>query len=182
MSAKPKEVTLTRSPNLRLVLLLILIASVAKGAVASPAGAGDGQGKIDIVFVKASGNRNGTGRFELGTEKRLRCRYLRPAKDRRLKWSFDDARDGDFDLVGRFLCKEGHLLFLLRGTRTHNRYEPIQPRRPSRRSLVVRFPLDVRELGARHLSTVAKSRDAQSPGCVMPCRDRAPDSGFLHVY
>lgn len=177
---------MTKSLSRQLALLLALMTLVALWAVPTPAISStarqDSQGKIQILFVKASGSRNGIGRFEIGTEKRLRCRYLRPSKDRSLKWSFDDGRDGDFDLVGKFLCTKGHLLFLLRGTQTRNMYEPIQPKRANRRSLVVRFTLDLAEFKASHLWAVAKSRDGQSSACTKPCRDRAPDSGYLHVY
>ncbi len=168
------------------MVALVLLTSVALWGTAAPgitsAGSRSGQGKLEIVFVKASGTRDGIGRFELGTEKRVRCRYLRPRKDRSLRWSFDDGGDGDFDLVGRFACIESRLLFLLRGRSTHRKYESIRTRRPSRRSLAVRFSLELKELRAKHLLAVAKSRDSQSPACATSCKDRAPDSGFLHVY
>ncbi len=177
---------MTKSLSRSLGVMLVGVAMIALWALSAPAissaGHGDSQGRIYIVFAKASGDRNGFGRFEIGTEKRLRCRYLRRSKDRSLKWSFDDGRDGDFDLVGRFVCTKGSLLFYLRGTRPRNIYEPIQPNRPDRKSTVVRFSLDLEELRANHLSAVVKSRDHQSPGCTKPCRDRVPDSGYLRVY
>ncbi|MDQ3783567.1 MAG: hypothetical protein M3360_01550 [Actinomycetota bacterium] len=177
---------MTKSLRRGLVLALAPIVLVALCMPPAPAisstGHKDAQGKLNIVFVKASSSRDGIGRFELGTEKRVRCRYLRTTKVRSLKWLFDDGRDGGFDLKGKFVCTKGHLFFHMRGTRTQNRYEPIRPKRPGRRSLVVRFPLDLAELRAKHLWAAAKSRDGQSPGCTKPCRDRAPDSGFLNVY
>ncbi|MBA3628953.1 MAG: hypothetical protein H0W55_04650 [Actinobacteria bacterium] len=177
---------MTKSLGRKLALILAVMALVVLWAAPVPAISSaanqDASGKLDLWFVTAGkANRNGIGRFALGTEKRLRCRYLRSSKDRSLKWSFDDGRDGDFDLVGKFVCTRGHLLFHLRGTQTHNVYEPIEPKK-GRKTLLVRVPLDLAELRARHLSVVAKSKDGQSPGCSEPCRDRLPESGLFDVY
>ncbi len=175
---------MTKPCNCRLAFFLALMISVGLWVVVpateiSSAGHKESQGKLQFNFISFGEEPNGIGRFTMVMKRRVRCRFLGPTKNRSLKWLFDTDWDGDFDLKGRFECAEGGLLFFLRGTRTHNRYEPIPTKRPTRRSLQVRVPPDLAELrGRKTPSAVAKSRDAQSPGCRhQPCKHRRPPRG-----
>lgn len=173
---------MTKICNCRLVLALAISVALwmrPNTAIAST-GYKEGQGKFQFSFISFGEEPNGIGRFTMVMKRRVRCRFLRPTKDRSLRWLFDDGGDGDFDLIGRFVCKRKQLRFYLRGTRTQNRYEPIRPKRPDLRTLKVGVPLDLAEFRAKRFSAVAKSRDAQSPGCSEPCRDRLPprEEGF----
>lgn len=177
---------MTKSLNCRPAFALALTMSVAlwmfPETAISSAGNKKSQGKLQFLGISfnAPKKANGIGRFTMTMQKRFHCRYLRQTKVRSLRWLFDDGGDGDFDLIGKFVCKRKGLRFHLRGTRTHNRYEPIRPKRPNRRTLQVGVPLDLAEFRARRFSAVARSRDAQSPGCSEPCKDRLPprEEGF----
>ncbi len=158
---------MTKLLSCRLALALgpmILVAFlIVPATTMSSASAKEGQGKLRFSFFifKAPEKRSGIGRYTMYMKKPLRCRYLEPAKDRSLKLLFDNGRDGDFDLKGKFVCTEGRLLLFLRGTQTHNRYEPIRPERLSPSDLRVGIPLDLAELkGWKYPTSVARSRDA----------------------
>ena len=142
----------------------------------------DSDGRLDIVLIKASGDRGELGHFTLRTENPWRCNYLKRSKDTSLRWLFDDGRDGDFDLVGRVVCVNSELVLRLHGPDTGNRYEDISVRRPNRRTAKVDVPLDLIEFDATHAGAVARSRDKEAPSCDSICTDRAPNQGTLKIY
>jgi hypothetical protein len=142
----------------------------------------DTDGRLDIVLIKVSGDKGELGHFTLRTEDPWRCSLLKRSKDTSLKWLFDDARDRDRDLVGKFLCINSKLIFRLHGPDTGNRYEDISVGRPNRRTAKIDVPLDLVEFQANHAGAAAKSRDNEAPACDSPCKDRAPDSGTLKIY
>jgi hypothetical protein len=141
------------------------------------------KGRLHIAALRANGSRHGTGHFRIETERRFGCRKLNVGKPNRMKLLFDDKRDGDADLIGKFLCSKGHWSLHLHGPSTGNRYEALHATRPNRRTLKVTVPLDLRELKGRHMGVYARSKDASSPACTpKACRDRTPRAGSLKVY
>lgn len=165
----------------------VLVPSSAHAATSSRTDpAGDVPGPLDIVRIAFRGDPGSLGAFTIRTSKRWRCAFLRPGVMTDLRWRFDGDADGDIDLVGRFTCLQTadgrRLVFHLRGTDSGNHYEPILATRPDRRSVRVRFPLDLTEIDGTHLRAVVRSSDAVTEGCVVACVDRAPDRGKFRVY
>ena len=142
----------------------------------------DAEGRLDIVLVVANGEKGDVGHLTVRTENRWRCRYLKGSRETSLKWLFDDRRDGDIDLIGRFVCRKGTLSFNLRGPDTGNQYEPLAVRRPNRRTAKVNVPLDLVEFEGAHMGVRARSKDGEASACEMPCVDRAPNNGSMKVF
>ncbi|MDP9225272.1 MAG: right-handed parallel beta-helix repeat-containing protein [Actinomycetota bacterium] len=141
-------------------------------------------GRLDIARLNARGSRHGTGHFKIATQRRFRCQTLKLSKPNHLKLLFDDRRDGDADLVGRFFCSKGssrnHWFLRLHGPSTGSHYEALRATRPNRHTLKVTVPLDLREFKGTHMGVFARSKDAAcNPNA---CRDRAPHNGSLKVY
>jgi parallel beta-helix repeat protein len=145
-------------------------------------------GKLNITRLRARGSRHGTGHFRIETKHRFGCRKLKLAKPNRLKLLFDDRRDGDADLVGRFFCTKGndsrnHWFMRLHGPSTGSHYEALHATRPNRHTLKVTVPLQLREFKGAHMGVFARSKDATASACIpKACRDRAPRKGSLKVY
>ncbi len=166
------------------LLMVILDGQAYAGTVIDP---NDTAGRLDITLLRATGARHGIGHFRIETQRRFRCRTLRLGKPNRLKLLFDDRRDQDVDLVGRFYCSKAngrnHWFLRLHGPTTGSHYEALHATRPNRHTLKVTVPLDLAEFVAVHMGVVASSKDATAPACASePCRDRAPDVGNLKVY
>lgn len=186
------------SPPRRLRLSTVLLAlSVVLGAVlvSAPAQAltssrtdpaNDVPGPLDIVRIAFRGDPGSLGAFTIRTSERWGCAFLRREVKTDLQWRFDGDADGDIDLVGRFTCLQTpdgrRLIFMLRGIDSGNRYEPVRATRPDRRSVRVRFPLDLTEIDGPHLRAVVRSSDAITEGCAETCVDRAPDIRKFRVY
>jgi hypothetical protein len=176
-----------RSRFLAVAVALLIVALEGQALAGSVTDPNDTPGPLDITLLKASGTRHGIGHFRIETQHRFRCRKLKLGKPNRLKLLFDDGRDHDVDLVGRFLCSKddsGNQWSLrLHGPSTGNHYEDLHARRPNRHTLKVIVPLDLLEFAAPHMGVFARSKDATAPTCsTEPCRDRAPDVGNLKVY
>lgn len=172
---------------LSLVLGAVLVPAPAHAVASSRVDpAGDVPGPLDIVRIAFRGDPGSLGTFTIRTSKRWRCAFLRRNVMTDLQWRFDGDADGDIDLVGRFSCvrvaEERRLVFQLRGLDSGNRYEPVRAKRPDRRTVRVRFPLDLTEIDGPHLRAVARSSDAITEGCETACRDRAPDKRKFRVY
>jgi hypothetical protein len=168
------------------LLMVALEGQALAGSVTDP---NDTPGRLDITLLRARGARHGVGHFRIETQHRFRCRKLKLGKPNRLKLMFDDRRDHDVDLVGRFLCSKDdsgnhHWSLRLHGPSTGSHYEDLAARRPNRHTLKVIVPLDLAEFAAPHMGVFARSKDATAPACrsAEPCRDRAPDVGNLKVY
>ena len=148
--------------------------------------AGDVVGPLDVVRTAFRGDPGSLGTFTIRTAHGWRCALLRPGVPTDLQWRFDGGADGDIDLVGHFSCvrsRHGFVLQLrLHGPTTGSHYEPVRAGRPDRRTVRVRFPLDLPELGGPHLAAVVRSSNAISQGCTAGCVDRAPDTGTFAVY
>jgi Right handed beta helix region len=143
----------------------------------------DTGGRLDIAVLRGTGGRHGTGHFKIETQRRFGCRTLKLGKPNRLELLFDDRRDGDADLIGKFRCSKGHWTLRLHGPSSGNHYEALHATRPNRHTLKVTVPLDLRELKGTHMGVYARSKDATAPGCrAQSCRDRAPKAGSLKVY
>ena len=167
---------MTKSPSCRLALALapmivVPFLTVPATAISSPDNQ-ERRGKLQFSFFIFKKHR-GIGHYTIGMKEPFRCRYLEPSKDRSLKLLLDNSRDGDYDLKSKFVCRQRRLLLFLRGTQSHNSYEPIRPKRLDPSALQVGIPLDLEELkGWRYPTSVVRSRDAQSPACNDPCWDR----------
>ena len=178
------------------VVSVALAAVAATVVTASPAQAvssarsdpaGDVAGPLDVVRTGFRGDPGSLGTFTIRTADGRGCALLRPGVPTDLQWRFDGGADGDIDLVGHFTCVRSrhHGLVLelrLRGTTTGSHYEPVRARQPDRRTVRVRFPLDLPELDGAHLAAVVRSSNAISQGCTTACVDRAPDTGTFAVY
>jgi hypothetical protein len=168
------------------IVVVAMIAAIVLAATSAQAAKKhdpeDTDGRLDIVLVAASGDEGELGHFTLRTEDPWRCSYLKRSRDTSLRWLFDDARDDDFDLAGRFVCINTNLVFRMHGPDSGNRYEDISVRRPNRRTAKINVPLDLVEFDANHAGGVARSRDEEAPSCETVCKDRAPDSGTLKIY
>jgi hypothetical protein len=141
----------------------------------------DSESRLDIRLISENASPRPGGGLTIRMYRRWRSRYLRDALPTNLRWRFDDADDGDWDLVGRFRFTHGALRFFLRGTDTRNVYEPIRARRPDRKTVRVRFAFDIAELRSNRLSVVANSFDG-GPDCPGdPCKDRAPNTGRMDI-
>jgi parallel beta-helix repeat protein len=155
------------------------------GSVSDP---NDTPGRLDITLLHATGTRHGTGHLRVKLQHRLRCRKLKLGDSNRLRLLFDDGRDGDLDLVGRFYCSRGsdarnHWFLRLRGPSTGSRYKRLHATRSSRHTLKVAVSLDLKEFRSTHMGVVASGKDATAAACdSKSCRDRAPDVGSLKVY
>jgi hypothetical protein len=164
--------------------MVILEGQAHAGTLIDP---NDTAGKLDITLLRATGARHGVGHFRIETQRRFRCRKLKLGKPNRLRLLFDDRRDQEIDLVGRFYCarESGRNRWFLRlhGPSTGSHYEELHVTRPNRHAVKVTVPLDLTEFVAVHMGVVATSKDATAPACTPePCRDRAPDVGNLKVY
>ncbi len=137
---------------------------------------------IDISYIAFREKPEGVGRLTIKTHSAWKCRELRPAAKTALKWLFDGSGNKKWDLVGKFVCRGGKLLFELRSKDGSNQYEPIVARRPNRRTAKVSMPLDLVELDGNHLDLVAKSADFSGETCIEDCVDRAPDKGRMRAY
>jgi hypothetical protein len=166
-------------------LLLLLFAPAHAASLSDP---NDTRGRLDIFVLRASGARHGMGRFSIETQRRFGCNKLKLGKPNRLKLLFDDQRDGDIDLVGRFYCFRGsyshnHWYLRLHGPSSGSHYEELRATRPDRHTINVAVPLDLLEFVGSHLGVLARSKDATAAACTSKaCRDRAPDAGNLKVY
>jgi hypothetical protein len=143
--------------------------------------ANDSESRLDIRLISENARPRRGGALIIRTFGRWGSRYLRDNVPTNLRWKFDDADDGDFDLVGKFRFTHGALRFFLRGPDSGNVYEPIRARRPDRRSVKVRFAFDLEELPSNRLSVVASSFDGGSDCPGDPCRDRAPNTGRMDI-
>lgn len=153
----------------------------------SSTGTTQGPRRLNITRLRARGSRHGTGHFRIETKHRFGCRVLKLAKPDRLKLLFDDRRDGDVDLIGRFSCSRAngrnHWFLRLHGPSTGSHYEALRATRPNRHTLKVTVPLNLKEFQGSHMGVFARSKDATASACSpTACRDRAPHVGTLRVY
>ncbi|MDQ3878389.1 MAG: hypothetical protein M3290_08600 [Actinomycetota bacterium] len=164
------------------VLVAVISAAPALGARSSATDPDDAGGFLDIATIAYHGTRHSTGTLTIKTYEGFSCNYLKPGRDAYLKWLFDDGKDGDFELVGKFVCRSNKLYMDLRGKKSGNNYEPIKAKRKNARTTKVTFPFDLPEMKSRHLGLVAKSKDGVNAACDPVCLDRAPDSGEMPAY
>ena len=172
-----------RIKALVLATALLLGVFINQAFAASSTDPNDTPGRLDITFVRGSGSSGEVGRFRIETQRRYRCRYLRRSSSNRLKLLFDDRRDGDVDLVGRFKCSNHDWILDLKGPDTGSHYESLSVKRPNKHTVKVKVPLFLDELSGNHMGIYATSKDATAPACATtPCKDRAPDSGTIKIY
>jgi hypothetical protein len=173
---------MTRSLAAAVVAFTLPVFAITAANAAERRDPKDTDGRLDIVFTRATGDKGDVGHLKIGTEDRWRCGYLKRNRNTSLRWVFDDGRDGDIDLVGKFVCREDVLNFNLRGPDTGNRYEPLTVQRPNRRTVKVNVPFDLVEFEDNHMGVVARSKDGEAPACETPCSDRAPNKSSMKVY
>ncbi|MDQ4025963.1 MAG: hypothetical protein M3217_10840 [Actinomycetota bacterium] len=165
-----------------------LLATALVVALAAPAFAvkrqdpADSGLSIDISLIKFVEDPEDVATLTIRTHSAWKCRELRPAAKTQLKWLFDGSGNNDWDLVGKFVCRDGVLVFQLRSTDGSNQYEPIAAERPNKRTVKVTMPLDLTELDGQHLDLAAKSKDTSGETCIEDCVDRAPDKGRMRAY
>ncbi|MFP5298612.1 MAG: hypothetical protein ACLGHL_06475 [Actinomycetota bacterium] len=143
----------------------------------------DSDGKLDLSRLVVDATKGEAGFFTIKTHDNFRCGYLKPGKPNRLRLLFDDGRDGDIDLIGRFECDGDKLLMFLVGKETGNNYEPLRARRPSNKTVKVAFQLDIAEFEADTLGVKVRTVDGTAEGCTdEPCKDSVPGKGTLQAY
>ncbi|MEA2452032.1 MAG: hypothetical protein QOG04_742 [Actinomycetota bacterium] len=168
--------------RIALVVGLMLLVSLPASA-AEESDPNDSASKLDISSFKAAGQDNSLGTFVITAFERWGSKFLKDANPTTLKIYLDDGSDGDADLVGNFRYVDGTLLFFLHGPDTGSNYEPLVAHRPTHKSVKVRVPLDLTELGSASLSAYARSISSELNDCSGdPCQDRAPDTGGITVY
>ncbi|MFN2593733.1 MAG: hypothetical protein ABR579_02450 [Actinomycetota bacterium] len=166
-------------------LLAVSSATPALGsshASASATDPDDADGFLDIASIAYQGTPHSTGTLTIKTYEGYSCNYLKASRNAYLKWFLDDGKDGDFELVGKFVCRSNKLYMDLRGKKSGNHYEPIRAKRKNAKTTKVTFPFDLSEMKSKHLGAVAKSKDGVNASCSTPCLDRAPDDGEMSLY
>lgn len=165
------------------LLASLLIAASALAAVVEATDPDDVNGFLDLASLKSDSEEGGNGFFTIKTHDGFACNYLKPgSKKTNLKLLFDDGRDGDIDLVGRFECSDNKLFMMLHGKETENNYEPLRVKRPRAKVAKVAFQLDLAEFEATHLGVIVKSKDSTNVDCDPKCVDRIPKKGSLKAY
>jgi hypothetical protein len=172
----------------RRLFVLLSTTALLVTALASPAGAvqrrdpADSGLDLDISLIKFVEDPEDVATLTIKTHSGWKCRALRPVASRSLKWYFDGSGGNDFDLVGKFVCREGTLLFHLRSTDGSAQYEPLVAKRPDRRTVRVKMTLDLPQLDSNDLDLLAKSKDTSGETCIEDCVDRAPNQGRMKAY
>lgn len=166
-----------------LVAVLLALALPAGAAEIATTDPDDVAGKLDLRELSFEAERNGAGFFTVKTHDAFGCNYLKKGKPNRLKLLFDDGRDGDVDLVGRFECMDGTLLMFLHGKESGNNYEPLKAKRPTRKVAKVAFQLDIAEFESDTMGVKVRSVDGTAEGCTDdPCKDGIPAKGSVKAY
>ncbi len=144
----------------------------------------DVKGSLDLAELRVEAQQGEAGFFKITTHDGYACDYLKPeSKKTYLKLLFDDGRDGDTDLVGRFECVDNKLFLFLHGKETGNNYEGLRVGRPKPKVSKVSFQLDLEEFKSNKLGVVVKSKDGTDTDCLeTACKDRIPESGSLKAY
>ena len=164
-------------------LIALVVAGLAPPAVAAQRKDGADSGlDLDISLIKFVEDPQDVATLTIKTYSGWKCRALRPAASRSLKWYFDGSGDDGFDLVGKFVCRDGTLVFELRSTDGSSQYEPLVAKKPNRRTVKVTMTLDLPQLDSNDLELVAKSKDTSGETCIENCLDRAPNKGRLKAY
>lgn len=172
--------TLIRALVIALVIVSALPVAAAEVTKDDP---DDSDGKLDLSMLGVDATKGEAGFFTIKTHDGFKCGYLKPSKPNKLRLLFDDGRDGDIDLVGRFECHDDKLLMFLSGKETGNNYEPLKARRPSNKTVKVAFQLDIAEFEADTMGVKVRSIDGTAEGCTEePCRDSVPGKGTLKAY
>jgi hypothetical protein len=163
------------------VLCLFLLAFPAHAA--EDTDPDDQAGFLDLAELIAVGEKGDVGTFTIKTHEGYACNYLKPSSDNYLKLVFDERRDGDADLVGRFKCIDNKLMFFLHGSDTGSDYEPFRADRPKAKVTRVAFSMDLLEFEGNHMGVKVLAKDATNVDCKpTACKDRIPSSGDLKVY
>jgi hypothetical protein len=165
-----------------LSLVFVSLPATAAGVVANDPD--DVDGFLDLAELSVEAVEGESGFFKITTHEGYACNYLKPeSKKTYLKLLFDDGRDGDTDLVGRFECVDNKLFMFLHGKETGNNYEGLRVDRPRAKVSKVSFQMDLEEFQSNKLGVVVKSKDATNTECQeTACKDRIPESGSLKVY
>ena len=164
------------------LILAVVVAAPALGAHVSATDPDDVEGFLDVAQIAYRGTPHATGTLTIKTYEGFSCNYLKASRDAFLKWLFDDGNDGDFELVGTFVCRSNKLYLDLHGKKSGNNYEPIRAKRKNARTTKVTFPFDLTEMKSKHLGLVVRSKDGVNTACSPACRDRAPDTGEMQAY
>ena len=130
---------------------------------------------LNIEKIVYFGTPGELGTLKLVTEEDWGCNLLKNDQPTYLKWYMDDARDGDTDLWGHFVCVNNKLMFKMKSKKSQ--YEPIKAKRPDKHTVKVTFPFDLIEFKAKHLDVTAKSKDGVN--CSPACKDTV---GPLKAY
>jgi hypothetical protein len=166
-----------------LMSVLCLLIPAVPAHAAQETDPDDKDGFLDLAVLKAKGDKGEIGTFTIETHDGFACNYLKADGKNHLKLVFDDGRDGDADLVGRFECLENKLFMFLHGSDTGSDYEPIRAERPKAKITRVRVPLDLIEFERAHMGVKVLAKDNTNVDCKPEaCKDRIPSSGNLKVY
>ena len=168
-----------------IVTTVLTVAMISPAAAVSISDSKDTPGRLDITSIGAKNDEvNALIRVNVKTEWGYRCRFFAPDSPNRVWLDIDVGRDGDIDVIGRFECHKGRafpngwFIELSNGWRFGASHT-------GPRMLVVNLgwegiPGDQR---SNHGSIAVRTRDGQSPPCTpIPCKDRAPDRGWLSVW
>lgn len=165
---------LLRALGLAAVAALVLAAPAAAATIAD---ADDTAGSLDVRKVTATSTASSV-KVTVTTWGSWSSSVLASAKNR-LVVLFDSDLDGTAEYRGRIVESGGALVVLLSGQ--GNNYEPLPVQRASGKKLSFTIPTDVMGAQGADLQVAVTSRYRDSGSCVVACKDRAPDSGWLLV-
>lgn len=170
---------------IRILVVALMLAAALPAAAAEMTknDPDDSDGKLDLRQLVVDATKGEAGFFTIKTYEGFKCGYLKKDKPNKMRLLFDDGRDGDIDLVGKFECSNDKLWMFLHGIETGNNYEPLRARRPSNKTVKVAFQLDIAEFEADTMGVKVKTVDGTAERCTeVACRDSAPGKGTLQAY
>jgi hypothetical protein len=176
---------------MRKAYLVALVTTTLVLAMASPAAAvwlrdpTDTPGRLDITWIGAKNDEvNALVKVHVKTRGAYRCRLLAPDGPNRMWLLIDVGRDGDIDVIGRFMCRKGHafpggwFIRLSNGSRFGASHSG-----PDMLVVNIGWEGIPGDQSRNHGSIAVRTRDGQSSPCTsIPCRDRAPNKGWLSVW
>lgn len=168
-------------------VLFVAVMSVLLSALPAFAhGAGDADdvdGFLDIARVNFNGVPHGYNTVTVKTHEGFACNYLKPSYANYFKVYWDNHSNGSVDLVGKAYCADNKLYMTLHGPQTGSNYEPIRLVRPRAKVTKIKFPYDLNEVDANHVSVKVKTKDGENINCKpTACKDNFPDAGWFSLY
>ncbi len=158
-----------------------LLLSLAASAAVAATDPNDVAGKLDLHRLTATkDSKNAPLTVTVRTFPSWKKSILAASGPNRLIVLFDTDGDGVSDFSGMVEFAGGALSVLISGS--GQAFEPLEATRPTNRSVRFTVPGGSPPNPAGDLDVAARSRYLDSGvSCKPPCRDRLPDSGWVHV-